>query len=108
MTSWTMEGVLIFTGLLALGLSMERPRKMNVRESTVDQCLEQARLMSTCLNQISGDITAIRNLMEGRIYENALRDEPRRPDVTGRAQRAGGMRISTSSPKDQYVEPSIE
>jgi hypothetical protein len=43
--------------------------------------LEQARLMSACLNQISGDITAIRNLIEEHIYEHGLRDEPKRPDV---------------------------
>jgi hypothetical protein len=68
MTSWTMEGVLIFTGLLGLALFAERPRKMNVAESIADQWLEQARLMSACLNQISGDISAIRDLMEEHIY----------------------------------------
>jgi len=81
---------------------------MNVTESTADQCLEQARLMSACLNQISGDITAIRNLMEARIYEHGLGDAPRRPDVRGRAERPRVTRVSTASPKDQYVEPSIE
>jgi len=85
MISWTMEGALIFTGILALGLMAERPRKMNVAESISDQWLEQARLMSACLNQISGDISAIRILMEEHIYEHGLRDEPRRPDVKGRA-----------------------
>jgi hypothetical protein len=99
MTSWTMEGVLIFTSLLAFGLSAERPRKMNVTDSIADQWLEQARLMSACLNQMSGDITAIRNLMEDRIYEHGLRDEPRRPAVKGRAERAGVTRISASDPE---------
>jgi hypothetical protein len=93
MTSWTMEGVLIFTGLLAFGLLAERPRKINVAESIADQWLEQARLMSACLNQISGDISAIRNLMEERIYEHGLRDESRRP-----AERTGVTRISASGP----------
>jgi hypothetical protein len=102
MTSWTMEGILILTGLLAFGLSAERPRKMNVTESIADQWLEQARLMSACLNQISGDITAIRNLMEERIYEQGLRDEPRRPDVKGRAERAGVKRISASDAKAAF------
>jgi hypothetical protein len=99
MTSWTMEGVLIFTSLLAFGLLAERPRKMNATDSIADQWLEQARLMSACLNQISGDITAIRNLMEERIYEHELRGEPRRPDVKGRAERAGVTGISASGPK---------
>jgi hypothetical protein len=99
MTSWTMEGVLIFTGLLAFGLLAERPRKINVTESIADQWLEQARLMSACLNQISGDISAIRNLMEERIYEHGLRDESRRPDVKDRAERTGVTRISASGPR---------
>jgi hypothetical protein len=81
MTSWTMDGVLIFTCLFAFGLLAERPRKVNVTESIADQWLEQARLMSACLNQISGDITAIRNLIEEHIYEHGLRNEPKRPDV---------------------------
>jgi len=83
-----MEGVLIFTGLLGFGLLAERARKMNVAESIADRWLEQARLMSACLNQISGDISAIRDLMEEHIYEHRLRDEPRRPDAMGRAERA--------------------
>jgi hypothetical protein len=94
-----MEGVLIFTSLLAFGLLAERPRKMNVTDSIADQWLEQARLMSACLNQISGDITVIRNLMEERIYEHGLRDEARRPDVKGRAERIGVTGISASDPK---------
>jgi hypothetical protein len=97
-----MEGVLIFTGLLAFGLLGERPRKMNVTESIADQWLEQARLMSACLNQISGDISAIRNLMEERIYEHGLRDEPSRPDVKDRAERTGVTRISASGPKARF------
>jgi hypothetical protein len=102
MTSWTMEGVLIFTGLLAFGLLAERPRRMNVTERTADQWLEQARLMSACLNQISGDISAIRKLMEERIYEDALRGEPRRPDVRDRAERTGVTRISASAPRARF------
>jgi hypothetical protein len=102
MTSWTMEGVLIFTGLLGFGLLAERPRKMNVAESIADQWLEQARLMSACLNQISGDISAIRDLMEEHIYEHGLRDEPRRPDPMGRAERTGVTRISASGPKPGF------
>jgi hypothetical protein len=71
---------------LGFGLLAERPRKMNVAESIADQWLEQARLMSACLNQISGDISAIRDLMEEHIYEHRLRDEPRPPDAMGPAE----------------------
>jgi hypothetical protein len=101
MTSWTMEGVLIFTGLLGFGLLAERSRKMHVAESVADQWWEQARLMSACLNQISGDISAIQDLMEEHIYEHRLRDEPKRPDAMGRADRAV-TRISASGPKAEF------
>ena len=99
MTWWTVEGVLIFTCLFAFGLLAEKPPKVNVTESIADRWLEQARLMSACLNQISGDITAIRNLIEEHIYEHGLRDEPKRPDVKGRAERAGMPRISATDPR---------
>jgi hypothetical protein len=69
-----------------------------MNESIADQWLEQARLMSACLNQFSEEIVAIRNLMEELIYEHGLRDEPRRPDVEGRAERTGVTRISASGP----------
>jgi hypothetical protein len=61
----------------------------------VYQWLEQARLMSACLNRISGDISAILDLMEEQIYQHGLRDEPRRPDAMGRAEQAV-TRISAS------------
>jgi hypothetical protein len=114
MTSWTMEGVLIFTSLLAFGLSAERPRKMNVTDSVADQWLEQARLMSACLNlcmlkKLSDRRPPSSNCRDNRPCSKGVRSRTRSLDRGSTRCRATTDRFrmcaSKAMSKDRRISP---